>query len=734
MAAPDELETLVGGAAPPGPGRPRSARSAAFVACAVAAASGAAFLVRPGAPSTATLATTTLSFGVSNEYPTPKSLHRYPWSRLAEPYKTTTLTASSPCGAGCDYSWVVAHELRGARTVHFNGTGATADVVFTHAGSSYAVTLTATSASTGAVAATATLPVVCKYVRRSIAALTSADLERYLAAVEIIHREPSLAAGKRKYGPKFANSKWFTAMHLSRTTKDDCTPYHGSLSFLPSHEAFASRFDEALWSIDPSIAQPYWDTSATDEALGHGWASSLVFEKAVFGRSLADRTLGDAPPADARRLTAALDDGPAGHRFVDEGRFAYLPVATDGSLVERNAFGRQTMVWNEDDAPFVSRSFEVCGLRAKARLPGCAAVRGALNQSSLLDFQRKLETDVHGTLHPFAGGVWSCPVSFKDAVAARPDWAQLLTFAGTLLPTAYDVSFLMKQVPNGSPADDSRTRTNGYEGLQCPASCAANATFADCQCFDAYVDFHERNGSLTYDVAYGFLQDYLMMLERYYDSPRGSAYMERGDDGAYLWRTGRDADGGYLLETADQEAFTVLLARAVSHPGKVSPYGTPLASTNDPLFWPSHLGVMRVWHALRLRDQHKSPAYATWDWGPGATVFNRTSSCYGRNERDVLPFRHFMNEELREAAAAKGFVEDALGEAVIHPEEVDVFDYGAWAAQRRAMAALEADGWTMKADSRYYSSRELLDFYEPTNPRLQHIYDDTEFSACDKAR
>ena len=78
-------------------------------------------------------------------------------------------------------------------------------------------------------------------------------------------------------------------------------------------------------------------------------------------------------------------------------------------------------------------------------------------------------------------------------------------------------------------------------------------------------------------------------------------------------------------------------------------------------------------------------------------------------------------------------VEDALGEAVIHPEEVDVFDYGAWAAQRGAMAALEADGWTMKADSRYYSSRELLDFYEPTNPLLQHIYDDTEFSACDKA-
>ena len=76
---------------------------------------------------------------------------------------------------------------------------------------------------------------------------------------------------------------------------------------------------------------------------------------------------------------------------------------------------------------------------------------------------------------------------------------------------------------------------------------------------------------------------------------------------------------------------------------------------------------------------------------------------------------------------------EPLGEAVIHPEADDSsFDFGAWARQRTAMADLEAQGWTMKADSRYYSSKELLDFYDPRNPRLQHIYDDTEFAACDK--
>merc|ERR1711965_719465 len=109
--------------------------------------------------------------------------------------------------------------------------------------------------------------------------------------------------------------------------------------------------------------------------------------------------------------------------------------------------------------------------------------------------------------------------------------------------------------------------------------------------------------------------------------------MDRADDGTYLWRTGLESDGGTRLDADDQANFTVFLARAISHPGKVSPYATPLASTNDPLFWASHLGVMRVWHALRLRAAHATTAadYDTWDWGPSTrdrkTVFNRTSSC-----------------------------------------------------------------------------------------------------------
>ena len=44
------------------------------------------------------------------------------------------------------------------------------------------------------------------------------------------------------------------------------------------------------------------------------------------------------------------------------------------------------------------------------------AAYGPINFSSIVDFRAKLETDFHGTLHPFAGGMWDCPLSFKDVL------------------------------------------------------------------------------------------------------------------------------------------------------------------------------------------------------------------------------------------------------------------------------------------------------------------------------
>ena len=512
-AADSPLSAAEAGSA--APYRIISAASATEEAAADAAVAEEAVAVEAAAAAAAAgLADAGLSLTAENEYGALASLEYYPWDHIVEPYHVTQLTAiaSAACrgqpqhiegnGASCTYEWAVTYEWRGeAHTLVDGALGIQINAEFQHAGTKHALTLTErrstsvgtpTTAGAAALAADAddddgavvttthTTVLMCKYVRRRLETLAQRDLDDYLDALEIIHRT-ELADGRAKYGDKFANYKWFTAMHLSRTTKDNCSPYHGSMSFLPSHEAFFSRLDEALHSINPRISQPYWDTTLEDVTTGAAWAEAArIFDDDMFGR-------GGANPEHA----------------IDTGRFAYLPVATDYSLPERNAFGRQTMVWNEDDARHVARATTMCGLKSKARLPGCTALRGAFNFSSIVDFRAKLETDFHGTLHPFAGGMWDCPLPFSDVLDEHPDWAALMEFIGSLLPTAYDVSFDMKQVAGMFKV---------YEGMQCPESCDApvagsNASgWRDCQCFNSYVDALHASGGLNYTTAYDHLQ------------------------------------------------------------------------------------------------------------------------------------------------------------------------------------------------------------------------------------
>ena len=118
MRGADEAATLLAAApAVAAPATRRSGRRVVLGAACVAAVMAALSFRRPRAGATAlSAATATVSFTVSNEYPAPKSLFRYPWSKLAEPYKDTILSVAGPDGAS-RYRWAAYHVLRGARTL-----------------------------------------------------------------------------------------------------------------------------------------------------------------------------------------------------------------------------------------------------------------------------------------------------------------------------------------------------------------------------------------------------------------------------------------------------------------------------------------------------------------------------------------------------------------------------------------------------------------------------------------
>ena len=219
-----------------------------------------AALLRDGAP------TGGLSLRVSNDaYGEWRGAEYYPWRFVAEPYRTTIFRVEN-ASAAHSYAWSVRHvhgtgrcpRLADEETPVTSLAQAHAEMraVFTRAAGTYHVTVVESTPS-GAESRRAAEPIECKYVRRELRQLTQHDLDAYLSATAAIHRL-TMDEGRRQYGTKFRNFEYFTAKHLDRRSLLECTPYHKGDVFLTAHAAFNMEFEQALQSIDPAIASPFW--------------------------------------------------------------------------------------------------------------------------------------------------------------------------------------------------------------------------------------------------------------------------------------------------------------------------------------------------------------------------------------------------------------------------------------------------------------------------------------------
>lgn len=315
---------------------------------------------------------------------------------------------------------------------------------------------------------------------------------------------------------------------------------------------------------------------------------------------------------------------PDNNYILDEGRFAYTVIPTDATAAEHNAYGRLTQTYNNDPAQYVWRSASVCGLPSEARLPGCTALKGMLEKDTLDDFREKMETDWHGTLHPSMGGAVDCPYSFTDLLTPHPEWSELLEFVSMLTEVVWDVA-------------------HATGDMVCPSVCSDETPFEECSCSCPSVDVEALNRS----TAYTFL-DEMGVLDRYYGCQRGPRFMNYTEPDwdpdfvspvsmAVSDQGGKEQDrikGMYLfqlnethvLSEEDQEELLVWLARAACHPGRVSPFMTPLAATNDPLFWVAHASFERIWAAKRLLPDFKD----SFDQVRGGVQFNTPTPTLSR--------------------------------------------------------------------------------------------------------
>ena len=54
---------------------------------------------------------------------------------------------------------------------------------------------------------------------------------------------------------------YFAQKHVSAMDLSECTPWHNSMVFLTAHAAFNLEYEQALQSVSPSVALPYWEYS-----------------------------------------------------------------------------------------------------------------------------------------------------------------------------------------------------------------------------------------------------------------------------------------------------------------------------------------------------------------------------------------------------------------------------------------------------------------------------------------
>jgi hypothetical protein len=631
---------------------PRRARAGRVGALVVAGAVGAACYAatRPsgGAP-VASLAVDAASSSsgevgvrITNAYGAWDAGTLYPWAHVVEPFRDTKFQVASDetCAMTLAHVDLTGAEVRAgeapfAITTLDEPNAMTA--VFTRAAGDYVLKVTCDDAAGGAPKAR-TINLKAKYVRREIRTLHAGDLARYMNATALVHTL-SLAAGQARFGPKFKNYEYFTAKHLDKRSIDECTPYHDGDVFLTAHAAFSLEFEQALQAIDPSLASPYWDYTLDDEKYGEDWAAeSAIFSKNMFGSYGASRTS-------------------EGHRIGD-GPLVGARVATQGAMnrtdwPESNSFGRLTEAWNADDTLFVGRADTICELETKARLPGCSKLALAIAASNstaypgafLPSFENAIETGFHAELHGMLGGAWGCEMrdgtslSMKAFATAYPETRKILEILGVYLNLLWRSVY--KRDPNCGACDMAVT---------CPASGTCSSGDGSCRCFSA-----------AFEEAYAAAKDddekLLRLANEALRVDAINSAMKNAQAAVGLWQntTGNvqfiGPDGAPLSAGANN-ALKIFLAKLVLHPAKVAPYATPLAASNDPLFWVTHNAWERVWHYVQLHPstQYGNALYADsaerlkqyWDVNHAGLEPYRV--CWGRYWDAKLPFSDFLGE------------------------------------------------------------------------------------------
>lgn len=269
---------------------------------------------------------------------------------------------------------------------------------------------------------------------------------------------------------------------------------------------------------------------------------------------------------------------------VSRGRFAYIPVKKDAWSISSvtNSYGLLRSPWNNNKIPYVTRHHKSYGFFTKTSIvPQCFNHYDQMQMSMFSQFGSSIQYAPHGSLHILAGGTWGADYRFY-------------------LQDHYDYNEARAQ-PLGT-VTMARIWRKGW--MTCPNYCAIDTPLVDCKCTCPDLEkWIRENQTVT-------------MLENMYPGLASAKHF-------LVDNHGHDISEFFLrMLCNDDDALTPQIGDFMES-----------ASPSDPIFWPTHPTLDRLWVWRKING------FMDESWV--------NTSCWGHNEHDTTIW-HLTENEVEE--------------------------------------------------------------------------------------
>eukprot|EP00752_Nemacystus_decipiens_P002672 g2500.t1 len=525
------------------------------------------------------------------------ALALYGYDMLVEPYKETTITASlsppddSPLAAAStgstSYKWQLVREDGESEVIDMadctpddvEESGSAVKVTLTGAGATYSLlvsrqqTVTSEGHDGSSIVTTVVLSekqvvISCKYVRRELRDLTTADSTAFFSAMREFYTV-ELEEGREKYGEDFTNSAIMSGYHNSRNF---C--FHSGMHFLNAHASFDLWAERSLQMIDPTVALHYWDFTIDAATLGPNWGDSEIFSVNMFGSATGS-------PLNGYQLSEGW--------FADA-KTIYDPDETFlADVIEpgHSIYGFIDATYNFQNVTKVTRTNSYCGLKGELEFATCNVIIGCFEDNdNINDWNVCMEDQVHAANHGMIGGAFNCNVDMAEFSQKHSEFdTGLLTFAlEYVLVSNWPSNSLMGSY---NDCDSYWTCTPG-QSEPCGCTCTTDV--------DEWSD----------DQVYDMMERSMMVMA---GRAHGAKYIYQ-DTSADLLVYGFLQDGEPLGYDKNLLIMRTLLTIACE-PGALGAMSVG-PSILDPVFWALHPIFEKATQILQLSPTYRDKYDFTW--------------------------------------------------------------------------------------------------------------------------